>query len=173
MVTLSALPSQYLILDACCAITLHESGQMGSIMAAMGKRLAIATYVLEKEIVKADLQPFIESGQLEAISPEGEDEMNAYVDFAADLDDGEAVTGAIAVNRGWAMATDELKAITFFAKAAPDLAIVTTPDLIKTWVDSAVPPDEMIRAAVRDIRTRAKYVPGPKHSLRNWWISFT
>jgi len=40
----------------------------------------------------------------------------------------EAITGAIAVNRNWAIATDDLASIKLFQKTAPQIALVSTLD---------------------------------------------
>jgi len=176
-----------IILDACCIINLYASRQFGHILGALPTSVAVSTYVQEKEALKIyggpdehvmqreeqiDLQPFIDRGLLTAVSPESEAENVTYVNFAASLDDGEAITGAIAVHRNWAMGSDDRKAISFFAKAAPHLQMLSTLELMKQWVDTTDVPADIVYAALRNVRTRAKYEPHSKHPLHHWWRTY-
>lgn len=166
-----ALPYSYIILDACCAITLHESERMEAILRATRQHVALASYVHEVEIQRADLEPLVDTGTIVIVSPRSEAEENSYVNFAVELDDGEAVTGAIAVHRNWAIATDETKATTYFSRVAPQLQIASTPDLVKHWVENATPAQEVVREVLQNIEIRARYQPGPSHPLYGWWRS--
>lgn len=165
----TALPHGSIILDACCVITLYESGQMEAILRATGQQVVLASYVHEVEIRRADLGPLIDAGTILIVSPRNETEENAYVNFAVELDDGEAVTGAIAIHRNWAIATDEAKATAYFSRVAPRLEIASTPDLVKHWVEQVKPAREEVRAVLQRIELRARYQPGPNHPLRGWW----
>lgn len=169
MSILCTLPQDCIILDACCAITLFESGYMGAILTATQKEIAIASYVHEEEVKRANLQPLIDGGLLTVVVPEGEEEENTYVNYSVELEDGEAVSGAIAVHRNWAMATDETKAINFFARRAPQLQLVSTPELVKYWVETTNQSLGVARTVLQSIRTRARYEPGPQHVLHEWW----
>lgn len=173
MKSLFALQHDHLIVDACCVINLFESGHIEAIVAAVRQRVAVASYVLEVELKRVDIRPLIEAGHIEIVSLENEAEEIMSVNFAVSLDDGEATTGAIATHRHWSMATDETKAITFFTKRTPPLTIVTTAELVKHWAETDAPPLDVLRDALRNIRTKARYEPGVKHSLRAWWLSHT
>jgi hypothetical protein len=100
-----------IILDACCIINLYASGQMGDILKSISKSVVVAAYVRDEEALRIfcgqagngteeyeriDLQPFIDCGLLRVVTPETEAENITFVNFAATLDDGEAITGAIA-----------------------------------------------------------------------------
>jgi len=176
-----------IILDACCIINLYASRQFGNILEAIPASVAIATYVREEEVLKVyggpaedvmqkeeqiDLQPFIDRGLLLPVSPESEAENVTYVNFAASLDDGEAIIGAIAVHRNWAIGSDDRRAISFFAKEAPQLQRISTLELMKHWVDSTELPADVVRNALRNVRFRAKYVPHSKHPLYHWWRTY-
>jgi len=176
-----------IILDACCIINLYASRQFGNILKSLPISVVVATYVREEEACKIyggpdenvtqreeqiDLQPFIDSGLLILVSPDTEAENETYVDFAASLDDGEAITGALAVHRNWAIGSDDRRAISFFAKAAPLVQRISTLELIKYWADTPDLPPDVIRTALRNVRTRAKYEPHAKHPLYEWWRTY-
>ncbi|HZU67217.1 MAG TPA: hypothetical protein VFA09_08060 [Ktedonobacteraceae bacterium] len=173
-----------IILDACCVINLYASGEMESILKAVSKSVAIAAYVRDHEALRIisevdsattqkyeqiNLQPFIDSGLLIVVTPESEAENTSFVNFAAALDDGEAITCAIAFHRNWSIASDDRKATNFFNQHAPHLQVLSTPELIKYWIDTTNPPGEVIRLALQRIRIKAKYEPPLRHKLYLWW----
>ncbi len=167
-----------IILDACCIINLYASRQFGHILEAIPASVAVATYyggpaedVMQKE-EQIDLLPYIDRGLLLPVSPESEAENVTYVNFAASLDDGEAITGAIAVHRNWAIGSDDRRAISLFAKEAPQLQRISTLELMKHWVDSTGLPADVVRSALRNVRFRAKYEPHSRHPLYHWWRTY-
>ena len=175
-----------IILDASCIISLYASRQMGEILKAIPKSVTIATFVFEKEALwiyggsdedvqadkeAIDLQPFVDAGLLRLVKIASA-ETNDYVNLAAKLDPGEAITGAIAMNRNWAIATDDNKARSLFQREVPHLQLVYTLGLVKYWVDSTNPSFETVTSALKNIRTRAIYKPGQNHPLYSWWRKY-
>jgi hypothetical protein len=176
------------ILDACCAINLYATKQMSAILEALPVRCTVANYVYEEEILEMysgledkvtqtkeliRLHPFVENKLLTIASLHSEKENIEYANFAYDgLDNGEAMTGAIAKHRNWCIGTDDNNAISFFKRETPQLQIVTTMELVKTWVERASPSSDMIISSIKNIRQRARYKPGPKHPLYEWWRSY-
>jgi len=180
----SASSRECVILDACCIINLYSTGRIGEIIEALPEQVAIAAFVHEQETLHIgadphdprssedeliDLRPFIERGLLLVVSPNSDQENQTFVTFAATVDDGEAITGAIAAHRNWAIGSDDGGAIRFFLCYTPPLHIITTPDLIKYWVDQVNLPPDQIRDVLQRVRMRARYEPGGKHPLCNWW----
>ena len=160
-----------IILDACCAITLYATKHMEAILQALPGGVAVATFVLDEEILRSNLQPFVEQGLIRTVSPDAESEENAFVNFAVELDDGEAVTGAIAMHRKWAIATDDRKAQRVFARHNPGVQLLSTPELVKHWADTHSQPIEVVREALQNIETQARYKPSAGHALHAWWQS--
>lgn len=176
------------ILDACCVMNLYASRRMADILESIPKTVAVAAYVRDEETLwvysgpdnhvaqakeRIDLQPLVEKGLLTIVSPDSEAEKNTFVAFAAVLgDDGESVTGAIAMHRHWAVATDDKKALNFFAREAPHLQVISTLELVKYWVDLTSPTPDDVFATLRHMRLRAKYKPGDKHALYTWWQNY-
>jgi len=176
-----------IILDACCIINLYASQQMRAILGSIPKTISVATYVKDYEVLSIysgpienvqdeheliDLQPFIEEKLLFLADIETDFEANTYINFAQKLDDGEAITGAIAINRNWAIATDDAKSIKMFQSNASQIAIVSTLDLVKYWADTEKPNNDIILNALLNIRVRGKYAPHRDHPLAKWWQKF-
>ncbi len=173
-----------LILDACCVINLCASYQMESILTSIPAQVVISDYVKDREVLvvltglndnvvqvreSVDLDPFVETGLINVAVLNEEDESNTFLNFAAELDDGEAITGAIAVHRNWAIATDDKKAIRLFQQEAPENQIISTPEIIKHWANSHNPSSETIKTVLRNIRSRGWYFPDKQHPLFDWW----
>lgn len=159
------------ILDACCAINLYMSGRIEDILQAIPGSVALATFVLEEEILRINLRPLVAQGFIRVVAPESEAEENAFVNFAVELDDGEAVTGAIAMHRHWGIATNDWKARRVFSHTNPHVQLLSTPELIKHWADTSNPPIEVIREVLQNIQTHARYQPPATHALYAWWQS--
>jgi hypothetical protein len=160
---------------------------MRNILEAIPKNLSVATYVRDHEALRIysgpinqiqessesiDLGPFIETNLLHLVDIETETEANTYIDLAAKLDDGEAITGAIALNRNWAIATDDVASVRLFQGESPSIAVVSTLDLVKYWVDTDEPDEPTIRETLLNIRIRGRYEPHRNHPLSSWWQKF-
>lgn len=177
-----------IILDASCTINLSASDHMDGILEAIPSSVAVAAYVREQEALRInvrsgeggtrvpqpiDLQPLIDRGLLIVVSPESEAENESYVNFAAMLgDDGEAITAAIALHRNWAIAIDDRSATNVIRREAPQLQLISTPELIKHWVDITAPADHVVRLTLEEIRLGGQYRPGRQHPLYEWWRTY-
>ncbi len=172
-----------IILDACCVINLYASKQMGEILKSIPKSVCVAAYVKNEEVLRSynhltqcnedvELQSFIEQGLLTLVDLNLEAEAETYINFAAVLDDGEAITGAIALHRNWAIATDDRAAIKVFSREAPHLQILSTSELIKHWVETAEPSFNTVSECLQNIIIGARYRPGPNYEAYSWWQSY-
>jgi predicted nucleic acid-binding protein len=175
--------TECIILDACCIINLYASKRIEEILSVIPKSVCVAAYVKDEEILRTydissnaaediDLQSLIDHGILRLVDLDLETEAEARVNFATVLDDGEAVTGAIALHRNWAIATDDKAAINVFAREASHLQIITSPELVKYWVDMTQPSFETVNVCLQNITVGASYRPGTKHPLYEWWQSY-
>lgn len=161
-----------IILDACCLINLYSSGHMKEILECVPKTVAVASYVKDREIRRFSLKPFIEQGMLHVVAPNSEMEEELYVNFAAMLEDGESVTGAIAVSRNWAIGTDDRRAIDIFIRNARNCQIVSSLELIKNWSDETDQSAMMISNVFRKLKRDASYEPRRNHLLYAWWKEY-
>ena len=104
------------------------------------------------------------------MEPETEEEATNVINFTVALGgDGEAYTGAIAIHRNWAIASDERRVLNFFAQRAPHLQRLTTPELLKYWADTAHPEPETLRLALELVANEGSYTISPRHSCFAWW----
>jgi predicted nucleic acid-binding protein len=170
------------ILDACVLINLLASGEVEGILRAVARDTLICTAVegesiyLRTEDPKAPLEPIelgplIDSGLLTVCHIEGAQEAEFYVDYASELDDGEAMSLAIAISRGFTLATDERKARRLFTEAAPDTQrLTTTSELLRRWAETETLPPDRLKIALLNIERRARYQPPPTDPNYQWWL---
>jgi predicted nucleic acid-binding protein len=174
------LRHDHLILDACCVINLQVSGKVREILQAVDTSLVVAQDVKEVEVLYTDepdekqpitLDELIAGGILQVTDFETEEEADTAVDLAAmGLDMGESVTAAIAIHRQWALATDERKCLRIVKELAPQLQLVTTPEMVHLWGDSSNPASEVLQEVVKNITQKGHYHPAKVHPLYSWWV---
>ena len=92
-----------------------------------------------------------------------------FVDLAASIDDGEAVTGAIALHRGCSVATDDRKARRVLGELEPPVSLVSTLELLKLWTQEGSVSDVELRSAMVSMRIGASYIPANGDPLYAWW----
>ncbi len=73
--------------------------------------------------------------------------------------DGEAMCLALAESRGWPVATDDRKAIRVAKQAG--LAVISCPQVVKSWVDAVKPDRATLVQLLTDIQTLAQFRPNP------------
>jgi predicted nucleic acid-binding protein len=172
-----------LLLDACVIVNLHASRQMAAILAATETPCAVvdavhreAQYLYRggagddaREREQIDLSPLVASGLLTVIDVRDEDELLTYIDLTREIDDGEAMTPAVAIHRRLPVATDDRKALRILERHSLDSS--STLGLIRAWSDQASIGPETLRAALIDLRQRGNYLPARNHPLKAWWDS--
>ena len=170
-----------LLLDASCLLNLYATGRIMEIAASLPWQLSVVDYVMEQEAlyvrtigasgeeetVPVDLSPLVEEGLLLVLRLGAPGEEASLVELAAVVDDGEAVTGAIALNRGYSVAIDDRKARRVLGEKAPGMRLVSTLELMRRW-DQSVTTEEVGRA-LRAMQHRARYIPGQQDPLYAWW----
>jgi len=180
-----AFNGEGVILDACCVINLCASLCTKRILSSIPVRVHVADYVMSNEGLSVlsgpvescaaikepiDLRPFVDNGEIEVVSLDGEKELDTFLYFASEVDDGEAITGAIAYHRRLAIATDDVKATKLFNREAPEIQVISTPELLRHWADNDNASFQDISAALRNIRFRARYAPEETHVSYRWWV---
>ncbi len=171
------------LLDTCCLINLFASGRIEEVLSVLPAGFCVAErvteealYILSEEGEDApahreaiNVQPFMVAGLLGILRPESEEEPAAYIDFAAGLDDGEAMTCALAVNRTYDVATDERKTIRILGERAPYVVVHTTVSLIKAWADISLVERTIVRQVLQSVQIRGRFRPGRHEPLSPWW----
>jgi predicted nucleic acid-binding protein len=169
------------ILDACVLINLLASGEVEGILRAAARDSFICTAVegesiyLRTDDPKAplehiDLRPLVGSGLLTVCAVEGSTEAELYVDYASALDDGEAMSLAIALSRGLMLATDERKARRLFVEAVGDsVRLTSTSELLRRWAEDERVPADSLKTALLQIEKRARDQPPASDANYQWW----
>jgi predicted nucleic acid-binding protein len=116
-----------------------------------------------------ELDPLFERGVLNRCAIENEREEDLYVAYALELDDGEAMSLAVAESRGLPLATDERKARRVVRDNCPQLPLISTAEVIHEWAQSREASE--IVAAVRSIHYRARFQPSDPDPLAPWWAT--
>ena len=183
----AVFPHSELILDACCAINLYSSGHMGSILESLGVSVYIAEYVYTEELVSLtsesnfrelnheeqyNLDLMMQKGLFALASLSSDLEQNLFVNLASMIDDGEAATAALAVNRRWSLGTDDRGAIGHFTRNGFTFEIVSTLEIVKFWADTNAMEPDMVKTALTNIRTHGRYRPKSSHPLYPWWSKY-
>jgi predicted nucleic acid-binding protein len=177
------MSDRLILLDACAVVGLYATRRMDEIITVLGNPVAVVGIVAnESQYVfrggdgddahdrePIDLVPIVTAGVLSIVSTGEEEELQTFIDLTQELDDGEAMTAALAIHRRAVVATDDRKAERVLTERG--VPIRCTLDLIKTWTDQErlSPPD--IRQILIDLRQRATYEPRRTHPFRPWWDS--
>ena len=173
------------IIDACCLINLYASGKEGSIFQACGefwvpdqvRREALRIRRVDEDDSRrlvprdVDLGDAISAGYIQTCQLEGPEELDAFVRFAMQLDDGEASCLAIAESRGWTVATDDRKARRIASENG--IPLISTPELIQRWVDATSPDEAAITELLRKIERFARFRPRRADPLHEWWVGLS
>lgn len=177
-------PSGTLLLDASCLLNLYATGRFRDIALVLPYQLAVADYVREEEALyvwrpdptgtreepePVDLSALIDEGLMRVMGLSSPGEEATFVALATLVDDGEAITGALAAHRQCALATDDRKARRVLSEHLPTVPLLSTLELLKLWADGAAVPDAELRQATDGMRLGASYVPGPRDPLYTWW----
>lgn len=166
-------------------MNLYASRRMAEIISALAEDVTGATYAKNEEALfvyrrsrqgqpaeteAIDIQPLVDAGLIQLVNLEGEIEKRYFANLAARrLDDGEAITIAIAISRNWAVATDDRQAQSILGQEMPHIQRISTSQLVKHWVDNQKPEPDLIHHVIADIEARANFMVGRRDSLYRWW----
>jgi hypothetical protein len=169
------------ILDSCVLINVLASGRAQEIFASSGYSFGICT-VASKETVylravdpnappeAVELDPFVKSKCLTVFGLSGDAEQTLYIDCAADLDDGEAMTLALAFARGYTVATDDRKARRIFLDDTGDAKrLLSTPQILKEWSQTARLTGSELKKLLLEVSQRGRFSPRSDDPEFGWW----
>ncbi len=167
-------------LDACVLINLYATGRLGEIAVALNVRWVIAREVSEESFylredteqgggrTAVDLEHLVAEGVLEVVELE-EAELTTFVEIAAEVDEGEAATIAIASQRGLPIATDDRAALRLLAAGYPDVEVLRTSELLRAFVTRAELSPLETAECIRRIESLASFFPGRHDPEYEWW----
>jgi len=169
------------ILDTSVALNLLATGAGLSVLESLDLDCFVCSAVVDETIYirsgdpaqpreAVSLGPWLLSGAVKAVNPGSPLEEELYVQFAADLDDGEAMSLAICRARGYALATDDRKARRIAGQLARPHVQLSTAQIVHHWaVRTGVAPGELKRV-LSAIELRARFIPPHDDPLRKWWM---
>lgn len=179
------MPRPLLFVDACTWINLIATGQIREIVRAVPFQFAASHYVAVNEVLtvhaeqgssgetqRFDLLDLQRSGDIKVFEVETRVEVVEFVRFAAELDDGEATTCALAVSREGGVATDDRKALRVLARLAPEVPVHQTPELLQRWASFVGASENEIRRVLTAVRDRGRFYPRGDAPGFAWWRSF-
>jgi predicted nucleic acid-binding protein len=176
-----AHPQHAIALDSCSLLNLFASRRFPAIAAAMAHPFVIADRVQaealyvrrggsaddanERELVDTAVLVAAQVLTVVSLSPE---EMNAFVLFAAEVDDGEAATAALALNCGYDVVTDDGKALRLLRAHVSYVHHYSTLEVLKLWADRNKVDAAELHAVLVAVRDRANFLPPRRDPLRAW-----
>lgn len=116
-----------------------------------------------------DLDALTRPGLLVAVRPETEEEIEDYVDFASEVDDGEAQALAVAKHRRLVLLTDDRKAVKISIR--PDVAVrtISTPEVLQIWSQLNAANGKRLREVIMRITVLARFHPNINSPGYAWW----
>jgi hypothetical protein len=119
--------------------------------------------------VPTDFTSLLLSGLLAVCDPQNQQELDQYTYYATRFrSDGEAMCLALAEQRGWAVATDDRRAIRVARQAG--LTVVSCPQLVRAWADATTPDPATLLRVLQDIQVLAQFKPNPSMPECDWWV---
>jgi predicted nucleic acid-binding protein len=167
------------LLDACCLINICSSGRLPEILRAVphtwhicsavaGETLFVEVVVSgRRERSQVDLQPWFAAGLVHPCEPERLDEVAALVNYAARLDDGEAMCLALAKCRSWTVATDERKGRRI--ARGDSIPTLNTVEIVRAWTEQVSATPTVIHEVVNNIAVLGRYRPAVDAPSAEWW----
>jgi predicted nucleic acid-binding protein len=117
------------------------------------------------------VEPWVEEKLIAIVTPDGPEEENLYVQFASELDDGEAMSLAICYSRNCTLATDDRKARRLAGSLKPEaVTMLSTAEILHCWADQTAASKKLVRETIQSIERRARFVPPSGDPFRDWWM---
>jgi predicted nucleic acid-binding protein len=165
------------VLDTSVALNLLATGVGVAVLKTLEVNCFVCSAVVDEAIyIRSDdpaqtreavsIDPWLLSGTVDITSPNGPLEEELYVQFAGDLDDGEAMSLAICRARGYALATDDRKA----RRIAGQLQLLSTSQIFHHWANRTGAAAGELKRVLSAIELRARFIPPHDDPLREWWI---
>lgn len=170
------LTDESVIIDSSTLINLAATGKLAEIVACISEECVLCEEVISREMLfvrsvdgvqveRIEPQEWVQNGIFRTCSPTG-DEEDEFVNFAASIDDGEALCLAIAYIRGWALAIDDKKGRRL--ALASGVNVISIGSIIRHW--STDKGRDEIREVLRAIEIRARYRPPEEDPDYQWWL---
>jgi predicted nucleic acid-binding protein len=174
------LEASPLVVETSTLINLVATDEFDAIVQELGRPVVIcesapAECLLRAEertgpLVPANLDDLLRMNALLRSATCEAVEEDLFVELATALTDAEAMAVTIAASRNYALASDDHKVRHIFAervRSTDDL--VSTSEILQTWVRQASVPRPRVRQALHRIAARARFRPKRDDPTRAWW----
>lgn len=169
------------ILDSCVLLNLAASNEIADIVLTIDGATFISTAAQKEALFLRDeadpatlvplaLDDLLAIAQIRVCDVETNEEEEEFVRLASDLDDGEAMSIAIATSRGMRFASDDQKARRVFLELVPAAdRLICTSSILKRWSDRRAVAAPRLKAILKRIGTRARFTPSRRDPNVDWW----
>ena len=172
------LTDQPAVIDTCVLINLLATNRIDEIVQVISPCRFVCPAVFQESLYlrsaepagqpeAVDLNPLFDQDIFTRCAIDGDVEEELYVSYALELDDGEAMSIAIAQARNLALATDEKKARRVIQENVPALSLLSTSQILHTWAQAHEQAE--IATVITLIHSRARFRPSPTDPLAAWW----
>lgn len=170
------------VLDACALVNLHcgwgglaelqdfgDSWSIGEI--ALGEALFVRDFDASGVMVKVmlDAAAVVAQGRLNVTSLGNAQEHASFIDFAAELDDGEAQALALAMHRKRVLVTDDRPAIRVAGGPGVGVKTMGTPELLLAWADADPKHHARLPEVVRRVAVLGPFQLRRTSPHYDWW----
>ena len=170
---------QPLVVDTCVLINLLATDRLLEISPLIAPSLMVCAGVAAESIYlraldpnrqprQVHLDPLFKRGVLTPCDCANAAEEQMYVNYALELDDGEAMSLAIAHARSLPLATDEKKAKRVIKSNAKHLRVLSTTEILYAWANGRNQAE--IKTVLGMIGIRARFRPPDDDLLLTWWM---
>jgi predicted nucleic acid-binding protein len=168
-----------LVLETSTLINLAASDEMSPIIQSLGRQVIVCAASRtecrwrgenEGPLVQANLDDLARMSVLIDGTELSDAEEALFVELATALADAEAMAVAVATSQGCALASDDAKVRRLFRERVSSRErLLSTPDVVRHWVDSDGISRERARAAVGRMVERAHFEPQMDNEAIGWW----
>jgi len=170
------------IIDTCCLLNLYATDEQMPILEHYGG-VFVSEHVQQEALwircvdhespqhlvpQQVDLGEAIDAGHITVCKLESQQEIDWFVHFAQQLDDGESSVLALAKSRGWIVATDDKKARRIAVEQG--IKIIGTSEMIQMWAASQDMSDKQTGDVLRRIQRFGRFRPRRSDPLYEWWV---
>ncbi len=122
-------------------------------------------------LMPLDINPF-KNNLLLPTTIHGEAEMGDYIDFASEMDDGEAQALAIAKHRGFILLSDDNKAVKVARRPEVAVKTISTVDILRAWAGKNPANEMRLPGVIKRITTLARFSPKISSVDYPWWNGY-
>jgi predicted nucleic acid-binding protein len=170
------------VLDACALVNLYcgwgglaellgfgDSWNVGEI--ALGEALYVREFDASGGMVKVTLDAgaVVAQGRLHVLSLGSAQEHASFIEFARELDDGEAQALALALHHKRVLVTDDRPAIRVAGGPSVEVRTMGTPELLRAWADADPKRRARLPEVVRRVAMLGSFQLRKTSPHYDWW----